>query len=324
MNDLDSPKTKPQPPKSRALGVALTILIASLIIAGIGLWPRFISKTDHAHSELDALRERLGIVEERADALDGQVKNLNAQFEKIAIVQLPQAQLPAQAGPAAPSPAASDIAHMQSDLVSLSAAVSALQAEMKQTGAGIAQIQQTAQDSLSQAIAFIRLQEVAQTGHGFTQAWQAMQNAAKNNSTLQGLLTKMQPYAEKGAPTSTALQNEFADLRPSVLHALAKANAQNWWQRLAAEFQGLITVRSLENGTAHEDALSAIDTDLAQGDLMSALAAIQNLPPAAREALSDFRAQVEARQTIDGALDAIGDQLMASLAKPAPTPQGAP
>lgn len=311
-------------PKSRARFLAGAIFLALVLSAVLvlGLW--FVrlhmmpgaTVTTSSTAVVVQLEQRMTNIEQHVQALDGRLNELSARLDKNSPVsvstELPEPASVPSAAPLAPASAASpqETARMQSDLAGLSAAVSALQAEVKQTGSAAAQTQQTTQSSLAAAIAFIQLRETADAGRGFGTDLAALRAVTGSDSGVQQPLARLEPYAAKGAPTTNALREEFVGLEAPASVAVDKAAAQNWWERFKADLSGLISIRPLRGGMT-SDAFTAVETSLASGDLEAALAAVKDLPPEAQAVFGDWQAKAEARQGVDTALRALADHFIA-------------
>jgi hypothetical protein len=215
---------------------------------------------------------------------------------------------------------------MQSDLVALSTALNALEAEVKQSKSDTVEARQTTHNALATAIAFIQLRETAAAGRSFVTDLAALRTLAENDSGFQEPLAQLEPYAIKGAPTIDALREEFLGLEWAASFAFDKATAQNWKQRLLADFRGLISIRPLQ-GDAASDAFATTEAALASGDLKTALDAAKGLPLEMQPVFKDWLAKAEARQSIDAALHALADRLTtrnAPVSAPPANAQGEP
>ena len=214
------------------------------------------------------------------------------------------------------APSAASVAHLQNDVTSLSAALSAVQGEIKQNSSHALHSEQTTATSLAAAIAFIELREVATSNQSFSHELKIMEDASKGDSGFQDALNQLAPYAEKGAPTLAELHDQLGALEVPTFQALDRSEAANWWDRLLAEFKSLVSVRRI-HGESTTDIFAPLDANLSKGDIGAALASMQMLPPSARNTLSEWREHALARQKIDEALHAIADHFT-SLANRSP------
>jgi hypothetical protein len=316
-SDPSSPSAKPQ---SRSGGEWLWLCLAFLIAAGLFAAVFFLPIRDEIMplpGGAAPSQERTNEIEHRLQALEARVSTLETQEPNTpAPVSLLHEQPPHAA------PATDDLAHVQSDLAQLAATVGGLQDQVKQTGASVHAVTQTA---LAKMIAFMQLRDAAASNHGFATELEAMRAAAKDAPNLKEPLDKLAPYADKGAPGLALLREELTEQTSAVEVATAKAGAQNWWERILAELRGLVLIRSLNSSEAQDGALQAMKSALAGDDVAAALAAMKTLSPEAQQTLTEWQKQAEARLAIIESLQAIANRLTADAeAAPAPPVQGAP
>lgn len=233
-----------------------------------------------------------------AEVLQARVENLETRLHSL------ESKMDA-AGSAAPVPiaaasdsnAAAGLAHVQGDMAALSSAMAALQAEVKATGATATEARETSTALVASVVAFLQLRDVTSSGRSFVEELATMRDTAKSDAVLLNALSKLEPYAAVGASTLSALHEELLQRQPAVAVAVAKGSAQNWWQRLVAELQGLITVRPVHGGEG--DALAGLETALGKGNADEAMQVFKDLPSDAQKNLADWQKRLEARQNID-------------------------
>ena len=232
----------------------------------------------------EALQARVESLDARLHALETRVDGLNA------------AAANPQASRASDEERDEGDAKLQSDFAALSSAMTALQAEVKATGTADADARTASAAGIAAVAAYARLDEAAASGVAFADELAAMRDVAKNDNALLGLVAKLEPF-QGGVPTLTALGEELMQHHSAVAVAVAKGEAQNWWQRVVAELQGLITVRPLHGGES--DALAGLETALAKSNSTAAMDALKALPPDAQQSLGDWKKELEARQSVD-------------------------
>jgi hypothetical protein len=292
-----------RPGRRRIIFVCILVFaLAAVVLAWIACPWVLRMREARAPQDLVQIQQRMSVIERQMQVLDGRLSELDARMGKNS-----ESESTAAAPTAVPSAA---LAHVQSDLVALSSAVTGLQAELKQTGSTAVHTQQATQSSLAAAIAFIQLRETAEAGRGFVSELAALRAAVKNDGALQEPMGRLEPYAAKGVPTLDTLRTMFMGLESPVSVAIDKAAAQNWRDRLMAELKGLISIRPLHGGGASDDFTEA-EAALVSGDLSAALAATGNLPAEGEDVLKDWRLKAEARQTVDAALHELSDRFIA-------------
>jgi hypothetical protein len=306
-----SPKTakkKQSAPRKVFLFAAIFVFLAAVLAANIWL-------VMHGHNRPAAATatanmadasQKFAALERKMETLAARVTDLSARVDDIAAAA---ASSPAADTSRASKNSAADLARVQGDLAALASTVSGLQTE--------------AASVRGESIAFVQLREAAISGRGFAHELEALQATAKNDAVLKDLAGKLAPFAEKGAPAEADLREQLAAQITVADNAIAKAGAQSWWERIVAALKGLVLIRPLHGAASPNAALDAMQEALARDDLGAALDGIKNLPPEAQKTLDDWRQKAEARQTVDEALRALADHLIAG---PGATPpaQGTP
>ena len=251
-------------------------------------------------------------IRERLSALEQDVRHLGTEGygaepkEGAGPIEAPLSSQHVQS----PAPSALEIAHMQSDLVSLSSALRGLEGEVRQQHNDAAATEEASRNFLAMAVGFIEVRAASSTGHGFQPELQSLRRAAGNRAAFQPALEELEGVAARGAPTIDQLRQQFASLEGRASVAIDKATASTWWERLRAEFEELIAIRPL-HGSTEGNVFEPVEVALAEGNLADAAHALDALPPSAREALKDFMNGLSARQSVDDALHSLAEQLIA-------------
>jgi hypothetical protein len=283
--------TSAETPKKKCSGVKgffaiLLLTMGGLLIVGGGLMQHQMQNMDDALAN-DRARIR---------ALESHIKDLEAHTEST---PAPASAQPQMQSAGASKQGAADVARLQNDLAGMSAALSALQNEVKATGTVAAKTKESAQTSIAALLAFMPLRETVMAGRKFGPELAAMKNAAKDNAGLTTALSKLDACADTGVATPAALADQFIALEAPAQQAIDKTAAQSWQDRVIAELKGLISIRPLHGGGPD---FAAIENDLSSGDVAAALEAEKNLPPEAQKTLEDWRARAEARAGAEQAL----------------------
>jgi hypothetical protein len=286
---LPLPQSNEPPKKQRSsaklfFGILFLLLGALLIVGGI-----------MAQKQMQMLNEALGNERAHIAELESQIKDMEAHPAST-----PSSAQAAEHSSASSKEDAATIAHLQNDLTAMSAALSALQSEVKATGTIAVQTKQSAQGSVTTLLAFIQLREAVLAGRKFNIELSAMRDAAKNNVPLAAALEKLSPYADTGVTTPTILSDRLISLEAQALQAVSKSEAKTWEDRIIAELKGLISIRPLHGGVGTD--FTSIENSLASGDTASAVEASKNLPPDAQKTLEDWRKQADARVAAEQAL----------------------
>lgn len=308
MNDSVTPAADPatpggQPPKKCCGKKKGVCLIVALIVLGgasafvyVGPWLLHRQATVNVAGGNEALRAEVESINRRVEALESRV-------EALSVPAAPQAAAAPAPEAAKPDTAtAAGLARMQSDMVALSSAMSALQTEVKLTGMTAAETREVSATLMASIVAFIQLREASSSGRAFADELAVLREASRNDTALQASVARLEPYAAAGVPTLATLHDELLEREPAIAVAVAKGAAQNWWQRVLAELQGLITVRPLHGGEG--DALAQLESSLGKSNA-AAVEAFKALPADAERSLADWQKKLEARQHVDEGIAAI-------------------
>ncbi len=306
--DAKTPSELP-PPKGRLLRYAMIGLVLLCLGAGGGLYAlhtcpwlsQRISATSDvsAHADVARLGAELNALRQRVEALEAQGRQPTSETAT-------QSQPVPQQAPLADK----DVVRLQDDVASLSSSLAEVKSAVKQTSDASSQASTLTQSLLAAALAFIPLRDAVLSGHAYVDELAGFRVTAGKLS-LGDELAKLDAFAPSGAPTFAALREGLIDHEAEALHAVDRAEATGWWQRVMAELRRVVSIRPL-HGEASTDAFAAIESRLGAGDAAGALDAFKALPPAAQQNLADWRSGLEARQKLDGALQNIIARLLAA------------
>lgn len=197
---------------------------------------------------------------------------------------------------------------MQTNVMSMAETLSALQTRIKHETQETGAMRSHAEAQITKLAAFVQLSLAMQTGRDLAAPLKAMRSAAADDSAMMASIVRIEPFVTEGIASYAALKDEFMADEASARFALRKAAARTWKERLLAELNRLVSIRSLHGGTDGDEVLDAIDNDLTQHRLKAALSRADELPEAARDALKVWREKVKARLTVEEALDSIAAQ----------------
>jgi len=209
--------------------------------------------------------------------------------------------------PAPPEPAPPPVATVP-DLVQtpqldrLAARVSALEAQEGRTGR-----------AASAALAAAALVEASQGSRPFPEEAAAM----KAMSPTSPELVRLSALAQTGAPSRIALAASFPDYAARAAGAARRpGEGAKLSDRIAYALSQVVMVRRVgEVSGGGPDALIArAEKALEDGDLERCFAALDKLPPAARDAVSPWRVRAERRAEIDRYAAALRARAQADLA----------
>lgn len=237
------------------------------------------------------------------EALQAEMESLTARVQTLeAKVEKWDEGAPVAAAPESAKPdmtKAAELARLQSDMVALSSAMAGLQTEVKATGATATAARDVSTTLVASVVAFFQLREAAGSGRPFPDELASFREASKTDASLQMPIAKLQPYAAEGVPTLADLHGVLLAHEPNVEVEIAKGAAENWWQRLLAELQAVITVRHVTGGAG--DVLTQLERSLWKGGAAEQ-EAFKQLPADAQKNLAGWQKQFDARHEVDQAL----------------------
>ena len=205
----------------------------------------------------------------------------------------------AQPAPAALAPV--DAAPTSADVAALQERVGALEAAQTRTAA-----------AAQAALAASALVEASRASRPFVEEMAAVERLLPPSPETR-LLRRL---AETGAPSREALSEDFqAAAARAATAARAPADGGGFFDQVAYALGSVISVRrvSLTSGDTPDAVLARAEQLVADGDIDAALAALDALPPRAREATATWRARASRRAEIDRAVAAIRAQALADL-----------
>lgn len=227
-----------------------------------------------------------------------------------------------------------EVAQLKSDLLVANAAIAAVHGHVQQM-TDTAHAATTAEASTrAQVIAYLQLRNAAATATPFTDELQKLAATAKNVTDLPALVAKLENPAHGGVATLPMLQGRFSVMAGPAEQAMELAAAKNWWDRVLAHMQEVISIRRIERDGSNGDgkALHDAAAALQRGNIAGAITAVETLPPEAQKEMQEWLIDAKARVALDAALAQIGALLgqtapddAAPTATPAPeTPVPAP
>jgi hypothetical protein len=303
------PKPPPRAPRSwrRAGWVLAAVIVVALAVAGTASYwrpsldqrfsavlppPPATSATDKA---IAALGARLDAIEQRLDALSALDQRVGALERR-------------------PAPDAS------ARLAPLQAQVQKLSARLDQMDARLAQLikDQSVRGDSAQRILIVALADLGSavaSSHPFSAQLASVEALGRNRPGWAKSLEPLEGAAKTGVPSIAVLAQQFADTAaPAILRAEATSlgTHKSLGAAVLAKLRALVVIRRTDRaaavgGTPAEQAVATADTALDKGDLAGAVAAIDALGGAARNAAAPWLK--EARQRLDA------EQIVAQLTR---------
>jgi hypothetical protein len=159
-----------------------------------------------------------------------------------------------------------------------------------------------------------RLSSALESGLPFTTDLALLTPLIQGDAKLGEIATALQPYAQTGVASRTALAAEF----PLVAKAaLADDLADDsYGERLLGKLRGIVSLRRVGEdvqGDSAEAKLARAEAALEAGNLAKAVELVKSMPPQTAKATSAWLARAEAHLAAKGAVDQLAAHAVALL-----------
>jgi hypothetical protein len=252
-----------------------------------------------ASSQPEAASEKTGTMSSRLDDLTARVEKLEQA-----------ASSSGKEGKEQAARAEEDITRMNNDLIAMTAALKALQTQLKQESQSASATQSAAKTRIAEAVAFVQLRSAVDSGEDFSRFLQTLRLAAEHDAAVTAVIARLEPMAANGVLPLSALHEGFLALKASAQTEMQKAEAKTWKERLLAELKRFVSIRPLHGPEGGEGTLAEMGNDLARNNLKAALEKAKSLPEPAQTVLKEWLAKAEARQSVVTALDSIAARIV--------------
>jgi hypothetical protein len=127
-------------------------------------------------------------------------------------------------------------------------------------------------------------------------------------------LKALEPYAQSGPPSTTALAQEFKPLGPRMI-AATRTPSGDWGERVWHMLDKVVTVRAVGDAKSSDvtSLVARIDDALARDAVTEAAAAWDALPDSARRIAPDWGAKLKQRAAADAAAQKIYAEALSAL-----------
>lgn len=217
----------------------------------------------------------------------------------------PPPSLPASPGSPQPTAAVSPPLDEPSsaDLATLQGRISALETVQARTA-----------DAVNAGLIAAALSAAAEQSRPFEPEAAAAERALPLSADVRALSR----LAATGAPSRAALQAGFADPAARAVVALRDPGQQaGLAARVLHALTSIISIRRIDStaGTGFDATLARAEQQVSAGDIESALATLQRLPPGPQAAFAAWRAGAERRVEIDRRIASLRQSAMADLSR---------
>lgn len=218
----------------------------------------------------------------------------------------------------APAPAAGEgadparVAALESALTDLSARLDGMEERLAAQGAG-----GQAAEGEGLIVATGQLQAALAAGRPYRTELRTVQALAAGQPQVSAVLAEMEPRAEAGLPTATALRARFDKVAADIIQADRMRADAGWVDQTLGRVSSLITVRRASGevaGDGVDAVVSRAEAALDAGDLGRAVAELSTLTGPPATAASDWLADARARAAAEEAVRSLNELAVARLA----------
>jgi hypothetical protein len=239
-------------------------------------------------SVLDAQKTEIGT---KIQTLQGELAALKAKLGALAEAKL------------------SDQPDVSSEITALDQRVAKLEDAMPGLTSAVDRSAATAKSG-ALAIAFANLNDAASAGRPYAAELAAVQPLLPDAASLDDLAT----HASKGIPTLSELTQGFTDIAEAA--APPPQAGGSFVDSVIASAKSAITIRRIDadaTGNEPDAVMARAENDLKQGELDDAVAEIDGLPPAVRDAFAGWLEKAHARLAADETLAKLEGAVLLSL-----------
>lgn len=261
-------------------------------------------QVDALTQELDTLSQSIndgqGAAEEAQAASSQNLQDLASRVSEIESLGDRVAALESGGQGAADEGAIADLSARLDEIgTELEASVSDLSQRLQAVEAEIADTSD--EERVARAFAAAELKSAVDRGGPFAAELEAYRAVGAGSAQADAL----EQYADEGLPTRAELVQRFPEVAEAMLAATATEGEDGVMGRLMAGARSMVSIRPTGDveGDSPEAIVARMEARLSEGDFPAALAQWQDLPESARDASSDFAADLRTRAEIDSLLE---------------------
>lgn len=170
-------------------------------------------------------------------------------------------------------------------------------------------------------LALLQMREAVEVARPFPAEYAAFENLAAHDPELTAAGAPLAEPARNGVASRAVLRQRLADLADQITTIrppAAKPAKPKWWAQALTQLEGLVTIRHIEPSTktGPQATIDAAHTDLAQGDLGAAVAAVGTLTGANAEAAQPWLRMARQRLAAETALGKLQALLTSRVGAP--------
>ncbi|MBK8176266.1 MAG: hypothetical protein IPK66_13685 [Rhodospirillales bacterium] len=176
---------------------------------------------------------------------------------------------------------------------------------------------ETASKLATTVLAVGQLADTMASGTPFVRELAAVRAFGGDDTTIATAAASLEPIAAHGVPTMAALRNRFAAVADDAARAAPVVEGDGWSEQVVSRLASLVTVRRIgDNAVASggvDGILAQAQTALSDGDLLTAVNALDQLEGAPAAAFEDWLQAANTRLQANEALSVIQQRAIARL-----------
>jgi hypothetical protein len=183
-------------------------------------------------------------------------------------------------------------------------------------------------------LALLQMREAVEATRPFPAEYAAFKELAAHDPELAAAAGPLAEPARDGVTSRAVLRQRLADLADQITTIKPPAGKPKWWAPALAQLEGLVTIRRIEPSakTGPQATIETAHTDLAQGDLSAAIAAVGTLTGTNAEAAQPWLRMARQQLAAETALSKLQALLTSRIGAPpavspastSPAPRPAP
>ena len=153
-----------------------------------------------------------------------------------------------------------------------------------------------------------KLREALRSSAPFVQPLAEFREAAAGDAGLTAIADDLAPYADSGIPVLATVREEFDAAARRIAQAVRQVEGEGWLAGVANRLSALVSVRRTQFAAEDDSpdaALARADVAVETGDLPAAVAALEKLTGAPRQAADDWIHRAKARIVAEQAMAAL-------------------
>lgn len=269
------------------------------------------TKIDGLEPRLSALGTRIDGIEPRIETLDGAIKGrLDAIDGGLAAAKASVEEVRGQLAPL--GPLAERAGRTETE-------AAALAKRLDETSAGLEEIKRRAAGPERLLVAVLQLQISSQSGRPFANELRLVRQIVGTDAALARPLDALSVPSQRGAPTAADLRDQFGQAA-AVIVERGMRESRSWIERVEAGVKGTLAGVGLTLPpplTPVEASVREAQRQLANGNLLAALAELETLDASVRALAGGWVAQAQLRLAVD---QAVADITNAALERAAKAP----